>query len=56
MKMALAPMRAYRGRFNGTDVLAARCYRSLVVTPYAWTADGLILPDFANIRVYPLQH
>jgi hypothetical protein len=56
MKMTLAPMRAYRGRFNGTDVLAARYYRSLVVTPYAWTADGLILPDFAHIRVYPLQH
>lgn len=56
MKMTLAPMRAYRGRFNGSDVLAARYYRSLVVTPYAWTADGLILPDFAHIRVYPLQH
>jgi hypothetical protein len=56
MKMTLAPMRAYRGRFKGADVLAARYYRSLVVAPYAWTADGLILPDFAHIRVYPLQH
>jgi hypothetical protein len=56
VKMTLAPMRAYRGRFYGAEVLAARYYRSLVVTPYTWTADGLILPDFAHIRVYPLQH
>jgi hypothetical protein len=55
VKMTLVPMRAYRGRLDGADVLAARNGRSLVVAGYSLTPDGLILPELVGVRIYPLQ-
>ena len=54
IKMALVGPRAYRGRMGGSDVLAARYFRRLVVVPYSITAEGMIMPDFAQLSVYPL--
>ena len=56
LKLALAPTRTYRGRFQNADVLATRYLRSMVITPYGLNAEGLIVPDFERVRVYPLQH
>jgi len=56
LKQGFVPMRVYRGRLNGADVLAVRNWRSLVVAPYSLSVDGLILPDLAGVRIYPLQN
>jgi hypothetical protein len=55
LKQGLVPMRAYRGRLEGMDVLAVRNWRSLVVAPYSFSDDGLIMPDLSGVRVYPLR-
>jgi hypothetical protein len=55
MKMGLVPGRTYRGKFKGADVLAARYMRSLVIAPYTITDEGMILPQFEKVTVYPYQ-
>lgn len=54
-KMLLVPNRVWRGKFNGEDVLASRYLRSMVIAPYTFTAQGMILPSFDRLRVYDLQ-
>jgi hypothetical protein len=54
-KMSLVPNRVWRGKFNGKDVLASRYLRSMVIAPYTFTAQGMILPSFDELRVYDLQ-
>ena len=56
LKLALTPTRTYRARFNNAGVLATRYLRSMVITPYGLNAEGLIVPEFERVRVYPLQH
>ncbi len=55
IRMSLVPLRAYRGRFEGRDVLAARYMRSMVITPYEITPEGIIMPDMAHARVFALH-
>jgi hypothetical protein len=50
---ALAPARFWRAQFKGREVLVGRYLRSLVVVPYGFTPEGLILPDLAGVLVYP---
>lgn len=55
LKLGIVPGRVWRGKFKGEDVLAARYMRSMVVTPYTFSAEGVILPTFASVRVFDLQ-
>lgn len=50
--MGFAPTRVYRGRMDGDDVLVSRYLRSIVVTPYSITREGMIFPDVERVRVY----
>lgn len=55
VKFSLVPGRVWRGVFHGEDVLAVRYFRSMVIAPYAFSAEGMILPTFASLRVFDLQ-
>jgi hypothetical protein len=55
MKMGLIPGRTYRAKFKGADVIAARYMRSMVIAPYTITDEGMILPQFEKVIVYPYQ-
>lgn len=54
-KFSLVPGRVWRGRFEGQDVLAARYFRSMVIAPYTFSPEGMIIPTLASLRVYDLQ-
>lgn len=54
LKLGIVPGRVWRGKFKGEDVLAARYMRSMAIAPYTFSAEGMILPTFASVRVYDL--
>lgn len=54
LKLSIVPGRVWRGKFKGEDVLAARYMRSMVIAPYTFSAEGMILPTFASVRVFDL--
>ncbi len=55
MKIGLAPPRVWGGKFKGEDVIAIRHMRAMVLVPYTFSAEGMILPTFASVRVFDLQ-
>jgi hypothetical protein len=55
LKLSMVPGRVWRGKFKGEDVMAARYMRQMVIIPYTFSAEGMILPTFASVRVYDLQ-
>lgn len=54
LKLGMVPGRVWRGKFKGEDVLAARYMRSIAIAPYTFSAEGMILPTFASVRVFDL--